>query len=376
MPTHHTHNDLHSERGALRGEHPGRSSNPVIKVPDLAWLEFEKPDLVAAERFAATFGFTTSLRTEAELHLRGTFAGTPAVVIRRGPRSRFVGPAFRAAEDGDILRLADHLGTRASALPEPLGGVAVDTLDPSGLRVRVVTGTHELPALSDQQALTFNVGSDAVRTNATQRPPREPSRVQRLGHVVLQSTRYVETLNWYLDNLGLIVSDFLYYEGQRGRGPTMSFIRCDRGSLPADHHTLAMTLGPSNRYVHSAYQVNDLDALAAGGEFLHDAGYQRSWGIGRHIQGSQIFDYWRDPDGFLVEHFTDGDMFDNTLEPGWAPMTASGLAQWGPPATKDFLGLKPGRDALTEGRAVVAALRSDNEFDLERLRGLLKVASS
>ena len=63
----------------------------------------------------------------------------------------------------------------------------------------------------------------------------------------------------------------------------------------------------------------DLDALAAGGEYLRERGYHRSWGIGRHIQGSQIFDYWRDPDGFLVEHFTDGDMFDNTLEPGWAP---------------------------------------------------------
>ena len=95
----------------------------------------------------------------------------------------------------------------------------------------------------------------------------------------------------------------------------MSFIRCDRGSTPADHHTLAMALGPVNRYVHSAYQVCDLDALAAGGEHLREQGYFRSWGIGRHIQGSQIFDYWRDPDGFLVEHFADGDMFDNTLEP-------------------------------------------------------------
>jgi hypothetical protein len=75
-----------------------------------------------------------------------------------------------------------------------------------------------------------------------------------------------------------------------------------------------MTLGPSNRYVHSAYQVTDLDALAAGGEFLKEAGYRRSWGIGRHIQGSQIFDYWRDDRGFLVEHFTDGDLFDASLD--------------------------------------------------------------
>jgi hypothetical protein len=129
--------------------------------------------------------------------------------------------------------------------------------------------------------------------------------------------------------------------------------------------------------VHSAYQVADLDALAAGGEYLREHGYHRSWGIGRHIQGSQIFDYWRDPDGFLVEHFSDGDRFDNTLEPGWAPMAASGLAQWGPPATKDFLGVKPGLETLRELRAITHALREDdNEFDLTRLRGLLKVVSS
>ena len=200
--------------------------------------------------------------------------------------------------------------------------------------------------------------------------------MQRLGHVVLMTTRYRQTLDWYLQHLGLIVSDFLYYPGQRERGPTMSFIRCDRGATPADHHTLAMTLGPADRYVHSAYQVADLDALAAGGEYLREAGYIRSWGIGRHIQGSQIFDYWRDPDGFLVEHYADGDMFDNTLEPGWAPMTASGLAQWGPPATADFLGVKPGPGLFTEFRHVATALRADNEFDFARLAGMLRMARS
>jgi Glyoxalase/Bleomycin resistance protein/Dioxygenase superfamily len=200
--------------------------------------------------------------------------------------------------------------------------------------------------------------------------------VQRLGHVVLQTTKYLESLNWYLDHLGLIVSDFQYYAGQRERGPVMSFIRCDRGSTPTDHHTLAIVLGPSNRYAHSAYQVCDLDAIAAGGELLKELGYQRSWGIGRHVQGSQIFDYWRDPDGFLVEHFSDGDMFDSTLEPGWAPLTASGLSQWGPPVTNDFLGITPNRESLRELRSMLAAIRADNEFDITRLRGLMKVARS
>lgn len=371
-----THNDLHSEHGALAGEHPGRARNPVIKVEDLAWLEFEKPDLARAETFAHAFGFATVSRTDDELQLRGAYAGAPCVVVRRGRRSRFAGAAFRAADTGDLMTLADATGIRVTRLPESIGGAVVDLTDPSGAGVRVVSGTHELPALPTQPAHTINAGGDVRRTNATQRPPRAPATVERLGHVVLQTTTYRQSLDWYLQHLGLIVSDFKYFEGQRERGPTMSFIRCDRGSVPADHHTLALTLGPSNRYVHSAYQVSDLDALAAGGEHLLDAGYHRSWGIGRHIEGSQIFDYWRDPDGFLVEHFTDGDVFDSSLEPGWSPMTASGLAQWGPPVTKDFLGLTLRAGALPELRAMVSALRADNELDPTRLRGLLKVASS
>ena len=369
------HKDLHSEDGALAGEHPGRSRNPVIKVVDIAWLEFEKPDLTRTEAFTRAFGFQTAHRAPEELQLRGTDAGGPCVIVRHGLRSRFAAVAFRACDEIDVLRLADKFGAPTRRLPESIGGLSVDLIDPSGIVVRVVAGTHQLPELPGQQPLIFNFGRDVQRTNASQRPPRVPARVQRLGHLVLQSTKYREALNWYLDNLGMIVSDFLYFPGQRERGPTMSFIRCDRGSTPTDHHTLAMALGPANRYLHSAYQVSDLDALAAGGEYLRDRGYFRSWGIGRHIQGSQIFDYWRDPDGLLVEHFTDGDRFDNTLEPGWAPFTASGLAQWGPPATTDFLGagLKSARHELV---SIATALRASNEFDFSRLIGLLKVPTS
>ena len=92
------HGDLHSEKGARSHEHRGRAGNPVVKVRDLAWLLFEKPDLDRAETFARDFGFTVTARTDEELRLRGSFAGTDAVVIRRGPHSRFVGPVFQAAE--------------------------------------------------------------------------------------------------------------------------------------------------------------------------------------------------------------------------------------------------------------------------------------
>lgn len=369
------HQNLHSDRSARRGEHPGRARDPIIRVADIAWLEFDKPDLLRAEAFARAFGFGVALREPQTLHLRGTSAGAPCVILRRASKTRFAGLALQATGEVDVLRLADRTGAPVYRLPEPLGGMAVQLRDPSGMAVKVVAGLHELPALPAQRSQASNTGPDDQRVNATVRPPRMPARVQRLGHVVLQSTTYLQTLNWYLDTFGMIVSDFLFFPGQRDRGPTMSFIRCDRGSVPADHHTLALTLGPANRYVHSAYEVSDLDALAAGGEYLRERGYLRSWGIGRHIQGSQLFDYWRDPDGFLVEHFTDGDMFDNTLEPGWAPFTASGLAQWGPPATRDFFDASP-RSARHQVTAMLSGLRGDNEFDVHRLIGLLKVATS
>ncbi len=54
-------------------------------------------------------------------------------------------------------------------------------------------------------------------------------------------------------------------------------------------------------------------------------------------------------------------------------MSASGLAQWGPPATRDFLGATPSPALL---RTVLGALREDNELDPARLTALMKAMNS
>src|SRR5882762_4623952 len=124
------HADLHSEHGAYRGEHTGRCLNPIIKVTDLAWLEFVKPDLKRAETFARDFGFVVAASEPDALYLRGSLPGTPAVVIRRGTRSRFIGPTFKAAEQLDLHRLARATGTRVQSLDEAIGGSVVRLTDP------------------------------------------------------------------------------------------------------------------------------------------------------------------------------------------------------------------------------------------------------
>jgi len=79
------------------------------------------------------------------------------------------------------------------------------------------------------------------------------------------------------------------------------------GRAPSGRPVRAQGLALFDPFAAVLRPVAALDSVAAGGEFLKDRGYKHAWGIGRHIQGSQIFDYWRDPDGFLVEHYADGE---------------------------------------------------------------------
>ena len=116
------HNDLHNDQGARREEHPGRSRGPIIKVHDIAWLEFEKPDLTRAKAFSCAFGFGFAFRTADELCLRGTDSGSPCVLIRRGPQSRFVGVAYSAQDNSDVLRLTEATGSRIRVLPSRSAG--------------------------------------------------------------------------------------------------------------------------------------------------------------------------------------------------------------------------------------------------------------
>src|ERR1700746_1769423 len=106
---------LHSEAGARYGEHPGRSRSPLVKVTGLAWLEFEKPDLDRAGRFGTDFGFTVADRMAGALMPRGPPAAVACLVVRRGPRARFAGLAFQAAERGDLDRLARGTGGTVAA---------------------------------------------------------------------------------------------------------------------------------------------------------------------------------------------------------------------------------------------------------------------
>jgi hypothetical protein len=96
------HTDLHSDQGARQGEHPGRSRDPIIKVHDIAWLEFEKPDLVRAEAFWGAFGFSTVVRTDDELYLQSHHRRHHHTRAHPGP-GRFGQPQFLGVDAGQRM---------------------------------------------------------------------------------------------------------------------------------------------------------------------------------------------------------------------------------------------------------------------------------
>jgi hypothetical protein len=295
----------------------------------LAFLRWQKRDLRATEAFWRDFGFHILSSTPQRLVARGTGSAPCIAIAEAGPKDRFVGPAFLMSDDSDLQRHVDELGG-AWLSPQclPAGGRGVQLQDPGGRSVWLLQGQDPVAALplrASTTALT-NTADHAPRVNRTVRTPIEPARVVRLGHVVLQTLDFEGMAQWYLRVLGLIPTDVQYLADG---SPNLAFCRLDLGDQPADHHTLVIVGGIEEKYEHSAYEVLDLDALGQGQQVLRAQGHRPMWGIGRHLLGSQLFDYWHDPEGFENEHYTDGDLFTADAETCYSPLDFGGIWAWG-----------------------------------------------
>lgn len=299
------------------------------KATQLAFLRFDKADLDEAQRFWTDFGLVTVSRTADQLVMRGAGSAPATLMARKAKASRYVGAAFTVPSDTDFARLQRDSGAQplaANAVPGGARGVSL--LDPDGNEVWLITDwdmVDPLPLRAPKHH-HMNALGQSVRVNATVRTDIEPATVGRLGHVVLQTTDFHTMADWYMRHLGLIPSDVQYLDDG---APFLSFFRLDLGDTPVDHHTVVIAGGLEACYEHSAWEVSDLDALGQGQQVLRVNGHDHMWGIGRHLLGSQLFDYWRDADGYAFEHYTDGDLFTSDRETHYGPFTTSALWAWG-----------------------------------------------
>jgi catechol 2,3-dioxygenase-like lactoylglutathione lyase family enzyme len=319
-----------------------RSLSPVVKANALLFTHFERPDLKKAEAYLLDFGLVPAAKSEKELFFRGS--GPQPYIFRAtlGPTARFLGIGLSVPKAEDLETLSRKLGVRIERADGPGGGSVVHLRDPDGNAVDVLHGFAPSAPLPLRPPIPYNAPNQIVRINETQRPKVEPPQVTKVGHIVLETPDFNKTARWYMDTFGFIPSDVMCLpDGE----PVGSFMRLDRGGEPTDHHTIFIAMAPEPKIDHVAFEVVDLDAIEMGQQVMMARRYRHAWGVGRHLLGSQIFDYWRDPWGQKHEHYADGDLFDASKPAEYHPMNREGLYQWGPNLPDDFVDARmtPGR---------------------------------
>jgi len=257
---------------------------------------------------------------------------------------------FATADGGEQLRLepaprrrllalsvgvddADDLGRAAAALPglgiaterDTRGLEAVEAV--TGIRVRLAIEPRVeqkppplLPSNAPGRAPRIDVRSPAVL-------PQSPPRPRRLSHVVVGSCDAPASRRFFVEGLGFRVSDEVPAIGA-------SFLRCS-----TDHHNLLVQAGPFPFVHHSAWEMDDVDAVGHAAAAMVAADPSRHvWGLGRHGIGSNFFWYLRDPAGTFAEYTSDLDVIVD--DEAWKLAASSGahpLAAWGPPVPQAFL---------------------------------------
>lgn len=304
----------------------GERHMSIIKIEDISHVRFQAPDLSIMQDFLEAFGMTEAERDETHLIMRA-HGPAPFVHATEKGEAGFAALGLRAASSHDLQILADANGVAVEPFDMPGGGQVVRLTDPDGRLVEVVAEQTMVDPLPVDERPAVNTGLSHPRQSETIRIAAGPATVMRLGHVVLDVSDFRMVEEWYKQRFGFITSDEIEMAPDQPMG---AFLRCDLGDRPTDHHTLFLLQALENPgFNHAAFEVLDINEVMRGHEYLKAQGCEASWGIGRHILGSQIFDYWRDPWGHELEHWTDGDLF--TAADGSNKATLDDLltVQWG-----------------------------------------------
>ena len=303
-----------------------------VVVSDLLYVRMRAPDLAEAERFLVAFGMVVSVRTDGAIYMRGTDASPHILIAELGdPGIIAIGLSVSSADLEIASKLAGASGIET--LSEPGGGSRVRLRDPMGYTVELVHG-QELQDPIPVDPIRINDAVEKFRRIGTpRRIEKGPARVKNISHVVMTTLDVRGVGEWYANTLGLLTSDQIYREYPSNI--VGAFYRLNKGDTYVDHHMLNIVKGPKVGFNHIAFEVADIDDIMKGHEHLKAGGYRHMRGPGRHFLGSQIFDYWLDPWGRMMEHLTDTDMLNCHARPGeFAAGTTD--SPWGSSSSPEF----------------------------------------
>lgn len=226
--------------------------------------------------------------------LPGTEPGLVAVTFRCASEAAMEAVAKRAIDYG--CRVSDG----PAAATRPGGGRMIDLREPNGCLIRLVHGDTPRPA-----------------------DPMQRDRTERLSHVNINTSDVDGLAQFYQQVLGFRLTD---------RSGAMAFLRCN-----FDHHAVVLAQAKVEGLNHVAFMLPEIEGVMLASGRMRDHGHDIGWGVGRHGPGNNVFAYFVDPEGYVIEHTADVLQVDDEYRVGgpqdwtWPPGRTD---QWGIAAPK------------------------------------------
>ena len=288
-------------------------------------FHFVVPDLKAAQHFYSEFGLDVAengnrltLRTGGGPHVWG--------MLGEGARKKHQYVSFGAFED-DLDRFSKRLQEMAVPRVDPPTGVDSNGLwfhDHDGNLVEIAVKPKTSP--SEKSKFTA-ISAGPGERGAPFRSTMKRTYPRRLAHILMFTTDVAKAIQFYTRVLGLRLSDH--------SGDNIAFLHGIHGS---DHHMIAFARSNAPGTHHFSWDVGSVDEIGAGAMHMLGKGYDRGWGLGRHVLGSNLFHYVRDPWGSYSEYSADIDFV--PVDCDWKAQDnppEDSFYAWGPNVPDDFV---------------------------------------
>jgi catechol-2,3-dioxygenase len=177
---------------------------------------------------------------------------------------------------------------------------------PAGPTVELCAGVAAAPAVADDPLDHYRVKHGRT------------TKLRKLGHVSIGSPDPMAIQQVFVDVLGFRVSDRF--------GDVLTWARCN-----SDHHSVGFAPSAAPGAQHVAYELESFAHYEELVDRLAQRGTRLIWGPGRHGPGNNLFIYFLDPEGGMVEVYADMVRIedDDYVAHEWNDLQAVGNS-WGP----------------------------------------------
>lgn len=277
----------------------------IFPVTALRSVELGTPDVDRSEYFyTKVWGLEVVARQDGKVFLAASGADHHVLELIGSNRSELRKVTFRAGSEEDLVHLASNaaamgcttlrgIGDRGG----PAGGIGFVIREPQGCTLEFVHGD---------------------KTKAASKVANRPL---RLAHVNINSIDVDGLSRFYQDLLGFKLTD---------RSKMMAFLRCNN-----DHHAVVIAEANVNGLNHIAFLMPDTESVMRASGRMIDNGYPIGWGVGRHGPGDNVFAYFVDPLGVVIEYTSEVLQVDDSYR-------VKGPSEWTwPPGRTDHWGIAP-----------------------------------